>query len=176
MDKPRYFYKNTCHHLYNRGAHKERIFFEEENYIFFLARLKYYKDKYRIEILSYCLMPNHFHLFVRQLTEESSISVFISSLLNSYTKSVNRRYDKSGTLFQGKTKSKPVDDENYFKWIIKYLLENPVNAGMVKHITDWEYSNAKELFGIRNNGITCVEHVVSFFQNEKLMREFLLSK
>ena len=70
MNRERNFYKNTYHHLYNRGANKQLIFFENENYHYFLRRLKHYKNKYQIEILTYCLMPNHFHLFVRQLTEE----------------------------------------------------------------------------------------------------------
>ena len=54
MNKPRNFYKGTFHHLYNRGANKQQIFFEETNYIYFLEKLKHYKDKYQIEILS-CL-------------------------------------------------------------------------------------------------------------------------
>jgi REP element-mobilizing transposase RayT len=87
MNKPRNFFKNTYHHLYNRGANKQQIFCEQSNYIYFLEKLKFYKNKYEIELLSYCLMPNHFHLFVLQLTDEYSISGFISSLLNSHTKS-----------------------------------------------------------------------------------------
>ena len=128
MDKPRNYYKDTFHHLYNRGANKQPIFFEKANYIYFLKRLRYYKDKYEIELLAYCLMPNHFHLFVRQLKEEFSITEFISALLNSYTKSINKNYKRSGTLFEGKTKSKQILDDTYFKWVIKYILENPVKA------------------------------------------------
>lgn len=66
MDKDREFYKNTYHHLYNRGANKEKIYFDRESYLYFLRRLKQYKNKHQIELLSYCLMPNHFHLFVKQ--------------------------------------------------------------------------------------------------------------
>jgi len=69
MDKARNFYKNTYHHLYNRGANKAKIFFDEESYLYFLRRLKHYKNKYDIKILSYCLMPNHFHIFVKQQSE-----------------------------------------------------------------------------------------------------------
>ena len=154
MDKPREYYKNTYHHLFNRGANREQIFFDRESYLYFLSRLKYYKDKYQIEILSYCLMPNHFHLFIKQQTEDLLISDFISSLLNSYVKSVNKKFKRSGTLFQGKTKSKPITDENYFVWIIKYILENPVKVNLVKNITDWEFSNAKDLLKTRGGTLT----------------------
>ena len=176
MNKERNFYKNTYHHLFNRGANKELIFFENENYHYFLKRLKHYKSKYQIEILAYCLMPNHFHLFVRQLTEEYPISLFLSGLLNSYTKSINKKYLKSGTLFQSKTKNKQISDEGYFIWVIKYILENPVKAGLVKNIYEWEFSNAKDLLGYRPGILTNVKKVISLFQSEKQMIEFLTDK
>ena len=149
MNKERKYYKNTYHHLYNRGANKNLIFFERENYLYFLKRLNFYKNKYQIEILSYCLMPNHFHLFVKQTTDQFTISNFISALLNSYVKSINKKYGRSGTLFESKTKSKIVTDENYFNWIIKYILENPVKANLVNKLVDWEFSNAKDLLNLR---------------------------
>jgi putative transposase len=176
MDKKRNFYKNTYHHLYNRGANKAAIFFERENYLYFLTRIKYYSGKYKIKILAYCLMPNHFHIFLKQTTNDYSISMFISSLLNSYVKSINRKYEKRGTLFESKTKNKQIEDETYFKWMIKYILENPVNAGLAENICDWEFSNAKDLLGLRNGKLTDVEYVKSFFQSRKVMIEFLTDK
>lgn len=173
MDKERNFYKNTFHHLYNRGANKELIFFERENYFYFLKRMKYYCSKYGINILAYCLMPNHFHLFVRQTTDEQTIAMFVSSLLNSYVKSVNQKYKRSGTLFESKTKSKQIKDEAYFKWVIKYILENPVKAGLAESISDWEFSNAKDLLSMRNGAITDINYVTSFFQSKDIMIEFL---
>ncbi|MCB9259591.1 MAG: transposase [Ignavibacteriales bacterium] len=176
MNKDRNYFKNTFHHLYNRGVNKNKIFFEDENYLFFLRKLKYYKEKYQIEILSYCLMPNHFHLFTKQKTEELLMSNFISDLLNSYVKSINKRYNRSGTLFESKTKNKLINDEQYFIWIIKYILENPVKAGIVNKINDWAYSNAKDLLGERNGNLVNLNEVKSFFQSEEVMKDFLLDK
>ncbi|MGA7721476.1 MAG: transposase [Ignavibacteriaceae bacterium] len=173
MDKPRNFYNNTYHHLYNRGANKRQIFFEESNYLYFLEKLKFYKEKYKIELLSYCLMPNHFHLFVLQLTHKYYISDFISSLINSYTKSINKSSNRSGTLFEGKFKSKQILDDTYFKWVIKYILENPVKAALANKIADWEYSNAKDLLGYRSGSLTNLKEVVSYFDNDAQMKEFL---
>ncbi len=149
MNQPRNFYKNTYHHLYNRGVFKQDIFPELSSYYYFLRLLKYYKNKYKVEILTYCLMPNHFHLFGYQITEENSISPFIASLLNSYTKGVNKFFGKAGTLFESKIKSRQITDESYFKWVIKYILENPVKAGLSVSIIDWEFSNAKDLLNNR---------------------------
>ena len=173
MDKPRNYFKNTFHHLYNRGVNKANIFFDDENYLYFLRRLNYYKEKYNIRILAYCLMPNHFHLFVNQLTDEMPIGNFIGSLINSYTKSINVRYKRNGILFDGRTKSKQIEDPFYFIWVIKYILENPLKAGLIKDIVDWEYSNAKEIFIKRKNGITDVDEIISYFDSQEQMIDFL---
>ncbi len=175
MNKERNFYKNTYHHLYNRGVNKSKIFFDRECYLYFLKRMKRYKSKYKIQILAYVLMPNHFHIFVKQQTDELSISGFIGSLLNSYTKSVNKKFMRSGALFESKTKSKQITDEQYFVWVIKYILENPVKAKLANKITDWEFSNAKDLLKQRNGTLTDVKEVKSFFQSEKQMAEFLMN-
>lgn len=176
MNKERNYYKNTFHHLYNRGANKALIFYERENYRYFLQRMKYYRTKFNINILAYCLMPNHFHLFVEQTTDEFSISIFLSSLLNSYVKSVNQKYQHSGTLFESKTKSKQIVDEDYFKWVIKYILENPVKAGLAECISDWEFFNAMDLLTMRTGTISNVKYAASFFQSETGMIEFLTDK
>ena len=176
MDKARNFYKNTYHHLYNRGANKGKIFFDEESYLYFLRRLKHYKNKYDIKILSYCLMPNHFHIFVKQQSEFLKISDFLSDLLNSYVKSINKKYKRSGSLFESKTKSKIITDEHYFIWIIKYILENPVKANLVKSVDEWVFSNAKDLLGKRNGTLTDINEVKSFFQSEEQMIKLLIDK
>ncbi len=176
MEKPRNYYKNTYHHLYNRGANKSLIFYERENYLYFLRRMKFYSNKYKIKILSYCLMPNHFHIFLKQTTDEFSISLLISSLLNSYVKSINQKYEHSGTLFGSKTKSKQIEDETYFIWVIKYILENPIKAHLAENIYDWEFSNAKDLVGLRKGNLTDVKDVESFFQSRETMIKFLMDK
>lgn len=101
------------------------------------------------------------------------ISDFISALLNSYVKSTNKKFDRSGTLFKSKTKSKFITDEHYFVWIIKYILENPVKAKLAKKITDWEFSNAKDLLKVRRGTLTDINEVKSFFQSEEQMIKFL---
>jgi len=107
------------------------------------------------------------------MTDEYSVSLFISALLNSYVKSINEKYERTGTLFESKTKSKQIDNESYFVWVIKYILNNPIEAGLVQNISDWEFSNAKDLHRIRNGNLTDVKYVESFFQSRKSMIEFL---
>ena len=121
-------------------------------------------------------MPNHFHIFLKQTTDEFSITLFISSLLNSYVKSINHKYEHSGTLFESKTKNKHLEDETYFVWIIKYILENPVKTHLVDNICDWEFSNAKDLIGLRKGNLTDAKYVESFFHSRESMIKFLMNK
>jgi REP element-mobilizing transposase RayT len=173
MDKPRKFYKNTFHHIYNRGASQKNIFYDTADYDYFLRLLKKYIDKYFIEILCYCLMPNHYHLFTKQTTEEFSTSKFIADFSNSFTKGINKKYKRSGVLFEGKTKSKLINDDSYFKWIVKYILENPVKANLSNNFAEYDYSSAKEIMGIKIPVITSVNELLSFFDSLNSFRTFM---
>ncbi len=173
MDKQRKYFKGTFHHLYNRGANKGNIFFDKDSYYHFLRLMKKYSAKYQINILAYSLMNNHFHLFVNQTKDNLTITEFIKSVLISYVKAINKKYERSGTLFESKTKSKIIEDESYFLWVIKYILENPVKAKIVNRIEDYEFSNARDILGLRNGTIFNRELVESYFQSESSMIEFL---
>ncbi len=172
MDMPRYFYKNTYHHLYNRGVDKKKIFFDEKDYLYFMRKMTEYKKKYLIKILCYCLMPNHFHLYVKQ-TEDTGISEFIRDLINAYTRGTNVRYKSKGFLFESKTKSKIITEDEYYRWICKYILINPVTAGLVNTAEDWEYSSAKEYFGLKEEGITDIEEILSKYKNTEDLKTFI---
>ncbi|GBD91984.1 transposase IS200 like protein [bacterium BMS3Abin04] len=176
MNKPRYFYKDSYHHLYNRGVNKNKIYFEKEDYFFFLRRIKKYKELYSIDILCYCLMPNHFHLFVKQLTNEKTIGDFISALINSYTKSLNKKHNRSGVLFEGRTKNKIIKKESYFKWVCKYILKNPIEAKLVKNIADWEFSSARDYFGLREGTLVNKHEVLSHFDSIESFKSFIEEK
>ncbi len=176
MNKPRNFYKDTFHHLYNRGAFQQKIFFEKNDYEYFLRKLIEYKNKFSIEILCYCLMPNHFHLFAKQTTEDKNISQFISGLSNSFTKGLNTKYTRSGVLFAGKTKSKQIEDDSYFKWVVKYILENPVKAKIVKRYDEYYYSSAKELLGLKEETVTDIKILLSYFDSIDSLKNFMLDE
>jgi hypothetical protein len=117
-------------------------------------------------------MPNHFHLFVRQSSKNNPIGKFIGNLLNSYTKSINKKYNRSGVLFEGKTKSKIVYDENAFPILTKYILLNPVRAKMCNNFYDYEYSSGKELMGISEATITN-KIILDYFNDVKEFEEYI---
>ena len=171
MNKSRDYLKDSYHHIYNRGVLSDPIFRNKTDYRFFVRKMQKYKEKYMISILSYCLMPTHFHLFLKQLTDHFKISKFTSDLLNSYTKAYNKKYNRTGVLFQGKTKSKPVTDGKYYFDIFYYIIMNPVKAGLVATPTDWEYSCAKDYFGLRREKVVDQNEILAQFKS----REELIS-
>ncbi|MBS3944143.1 MAG: transposase [Melioribacter sp.] len=166
------FYRaNTYHHVYNRGALKSKIFFDKEDYNYFLHRLKRHADRNKIEILAYCLMPNHFHLFAKQTTDFLTIGKFIGDLQNGFTKFINKKYKRSGVAFEGPAKAKYVTNESYHKPIVEYILLNPVSAHLVKTADSWMYSTANEIVYDANRKITSIDELIKIYTS----RENLLS-
>lgn len=173
MDLPKFYNMNSSHHLYNRGVNKDKIFFDDNDYRFFIKKMKEYKEKHFIKIICFCLLPNHFHLFVKQLTIEHTIGKFIGDLTNAYTKGINKKYGRTGVLLEGRTKSKIITDETYFLWLCKYILLNPVNARLVSQPEEWNYSSAKEYFGSIDSNITDTEEILNKFNSAKDFVEFI---
>ncbi|MFQ5639783.1 MAG: transposase [bacterium] len=139
MSKPKFVVGNDYHAL-NRGNEKQAIFFERENYPFFLRRLKDALQKHSTELLCYCLMPNHFHLVLKEIIENGISSVMLS-LQTSYAKAINKRYNRVGHLFQGPFKHIHIDRNEYLLHLSRYIHFNPAEAGLVSKPEDWEFSS-----------------------------------
>ncbi|MFA5804020.1 MAG: transposase [Melioribacteraceae bacterium] len=157
------YYAETYHHIYNRGTLQTNIFFEEEDFNYFLNRLRKFKDKYEIKIISFCLLNNHFHLFAKQTNDKLKIGKFISDQLNAHTKFMNKKYNRTGVLFEGPAKTKFVKEKIYYKWIVEYILLNPVEAKLVDNVTKWKYSTANELLVKDKNWITSIDELIMIY-------------
>lgn len=123
---PRLFQNGAFYHAYNRGNRKQQIFLEENDYKRFLSKVAEYKEKFNVNILAFCLMPNHFHFLLQQLTDHS-ISKFFSNLCNSQSKYFNTKYETVGSLFQGRFQAKVVDKDEYLIHLSRYIHLNPVS-------------------------------------------------
>ncbi len=137
------FAQDEFYRIYNRGNNKERIFFEWENYSFFLRKFFEYMPPKDVEIHAYCLMPNHYHFIVR-LTAEIDYSKAMQHFGISYAKSINARYGRSGHLFQGRFGARRVHSTEYLLHLSRYVHLNPVEAGLVKSAQDWEFSSYQD--------------------------------
>ena len=144
-DKP---IANRYYHVYNRGVNFQDIFFNKENWGFFLRRLREYFTPDKAIIIAYCLMPNHYHLLVYLLTDNFGAEV-MQPLMVSYSKAINKQEKRVGPLFQGPYKAKSVSNERYLMHLSRYIHLNPVEAGLVIKPEDWAFSSYQEYIGIR---------------------------
>ncbi|MFA6217665.1 MAG: transposase [Candidatus Omnitrophota bacterium] len=120
------FAKDNYYHVFLRGNERRTIFQEIGDYERFLRKLKEYKSKHEISVICYCLMPNHFHLLLKQNTEES-VSAFMHRLMISYVMYFNARYERRGFLFEGRFKSKLITNDAYLLQLSRYIHLNPLN-------------------------------------------------
>jgi REP element-mobilizing transposase RayT len=155
-------YKDKLYHFYNRGNGKEKIFFKEENYIYFLRQYeKYLSDS--IDTFAYCLLPNHFHLLGRIKNANSDIvSEKFRKFFISYSMSINVQEKRKGNLFQRGFKRKIIDDEKYFYAAVYYIHANPVHHGLIKDLTQYKFSSYNALCG-NNKTNLCRTDVMEWF-------------
>jgi putative transposase len=136
------------YHVYNRGANRQIIFANGDNYQFLLRRAREYLPHYSIRVVAYVLMPNHYH-FLIGVDEDGALSSFFQRLFNSYSQAFNVQQSRTGTLFEGRAKSILIEDSSYVYALVRYIHLNPLIAGLVKDPVDWQFSNYQEWIGTR---------------------------
>lgn len=118
-------YEENCYyHLYNRGCNKDLIFREEQDYQKFLQIIKESDMRDYLELYAFSFMPNHYHFLVKQISA-TPVSKWIQFIFNRYVKFFNKKYERSGTLFESKVKGKKIDKPEYLENIIHYIHNNP---------------------------------------------------
>lgn len=159
-------------HIYNRGVNRERIFFEERNYEFFLQRIKKYLDHSKLTLLVYCLMPNHFHLLLRQ-DRPNALSEFMGNLSKSYAKAINKHLNRSGHLFEGKYKLKHIDDDTYLLHLSRYIHLNPVAARLVILPEQWKFSSYRDYCGLSRQSFVSTKEILSQMQGSDGYKDYV---
>ncbi len=178
-------------HVYNRGNNKEKIFLEEQDYRAFLFRLglclgfnleelngekitsmPYSRiritetKKSDFELFAFCLMPNHFHLLIKQ-NEDISVSKLILKLCTSYSKYINKKYRRVGHVFQDQFKSVLVEGDPQLMWTSAYIHMNPVKDKLVKKPEEYKWSSYQDYIGERNLPIVNKEFLIFIFGDKK---------
>ena len=125
----------------NRGRRSEVIFSEKADYSEFLDLLMEISEIWNANIAAYCLMPNHYHVLLQ--TPEGNISRCMRHLNGLYTQRFNRMHGFDGQLFRGRYKSILVCDDSHLLQLVRYIHKNPVKAGMVKEMGEYEWSSYK---------------------------------
>lgn len=206
---------NEYYHIYNRGVDKRKVFLNKNDYIRFLHNLYEFNDEKRapeyirisnhdvggstshidinehreqlVDIICFCLMPNHYHLVLKQLIDDG-ISKFMQKLNTGYTMAFNIKNKRSGALFQGRFKAVHIENENYLTHLSRYIHLNPVELiepNWKKYgIKNWKtvndflekyrWSSYPDYIGKQNfPSITNRELLLDIFGNKKRYKNFV---
>jgi len=186
-------------HIYNRGNNKEKIFYDEQDYKAFLFRLglclgftekelnenkllsmPYSRiritdlNKNSFELYEFCLMPNHFHLMIKQISDVP-ISKLISKLCTSYVKYLNKKYKRVGHVFQDQFKAVLIKDNSQLMWTSAYIHMNPVKDGLAKNPEDYKWSSYNDYVKERNLPIVKKEFLLEIFGSKENFKKQTLN-
>jgi len=192
--KPRNFNPDYYYHVFNRAiGERRKIFLNDRDYQLFVNLIDFYRYQQNLSysdfkaltasqklsylrnlkgssglavVVAFAVMPNHFHLLLKPVAPNArDLSFFIANLTNSYTRYFNRKYQRSGSLFQGTFKAKELNTEGSILQVSRYLHLNPVASskanpnGKLKDPGSYPYSSYPEWVGIRTPHITDVKEV-----------------
>lgn len=181
------YLENGYYHIYNRGVGKQDIFLDEQDYKVFLHYLKRYltqppvspdqvrppwrSDLYdKINLIAYCLMPNHLHLMIKQFVNKAIID-FMRALSNSYVRYFNEKYERVGPLFQGRYKAVLIETDSYLLHLTRYIHLNPIELREVRPpgrsdlVRSYPYSSYGDYLGKRKTVWVYPEEILAFFRS-----------
>ena len=142
MPRPlRIEYENAYYHVMNRGRARQRIFHDEDYFEAFLTTLSEAHQRFRVEMLCYCLMRNHYHLLVK--TPEANLGRVMRHINGVYTQRHNRLKKTDGPLFRGRYKAICVEEDSYQLQLSRYIHRNPLEAKLVRELDSYEWSSYK---------------------------------
>lgn len=183
---------DEIYHVYNRGSEKRPIFVTRTDQKRFFKTLRYYQlegpkpklshfselslrkpdpSKKIVKIICYCLMPNHFHLILKQI-RDNGITEFMGKISNSYTKYFNTKHTRVGPLLQGEFKSVLVESDEQLVHLSRYIHLNPLVSFLTKSLDQYEWSSYEEYVG-NLNGICSKEEILGLFKSKNDYRQFV---
>lgn len=175
MARPYRLQMEDClYHITSRGDNKKKIYISDYDYEKFLEYLLIAKDKFKFYIYSYCLMGNHYHLFIE--TPQANLSRIMHYMNTSYTSYYNKKKNKSGHLFQGRYKSLVVDGDSYFLELTRYIHLNPVKAKIVSLPEKYRWSSFNGYMKRKGDGVIDREAIEQYCKiNAEKYRKFVLA-
>lgn len=165
--------KTGIYHLVSRGISQQNIFLDDDDRIRYLHLLKHLQNEYDLSIHAYCLMSNHVHLLVAEGKE--AIGESMRRIGVSYATCFNRKHGRVGYVFQGRFHSEVVEDDSYFLTVLRYILHNPVKAGLCREINGYPWSSHYEYTGGRGRvpGLVTTDLATGIMGGPKRLLHFL---
>ncbi len=130
------------YHVLNRGNAKTDVFHKHDDFAAFVNLMRQAHDRVRMRLTGYCLMTNHFHLVLWPY-EDGDLSRWMQWLMTSHVRRYHRHYESSGHIWQGRFKAFPVQDDEHYFTVLRYVERNPLRAGLVRRSQEWEWSSLK---------------------------------
>ena len=130
------------YHVLNRGNARNDVFHKPEDFLAFVNLMREAHDKVPMRLVGYCLMTNHFHL-VLWPHEDGDLSRWMQWLMTSHVRRYHRHYHSSGHVWQGRFKAFPIQTDDHYLTVLRYVERNPLRACMVNRSQDWEWSSLK---------------------------------
>jgi putative transposase len=174
---PRLVLANQPHHIIQRGNNRQHIYVDQLDYQQFLLYLRDAAKQFKVAIHAYVLMPNHVHLLASP-SDTTGLAKMMQWVGRKYVPYFNHKYQRSGTLFQGRFITSVIDSEAYFLRCMRYIEWNPVRAQLSERPEDYDWSSARHHIGARPDGLI-IDHAIFWalgntpFQREAAYVEFL---
>lgn len=190
------FANDYFYHIYNRGVEKRITYLDDRDFNHFLKILNYYKysgpkpsfsktteeqlksvekNEKIVEIICYCLMPNHFHLLLKQL-KEGGISEFMRKISDGHTRYFNTKHRRVGPLFQGAFKAVLIESDEQLVHVSRYIHLNPVVSLLVKDLKSYKWSSYYNYIGIGDSKLIGKDEILNFFKDIKEYERFCLDQ
>ena len=158
------------YHIILRGINKQIIFEDGNDFRTFISVLQHYRCECDFDLYAYCLMSNHIHLLVKE--NEDVIGDVMKKIEVTFVKWYNEKYQRIGNLFQERYKSEPVETEDYLLTVFRYILQNPLHAGLESIVGDtYRWSSFREY---ENNVsiLTDIEDMIAYFGRLEELLDF----
>jgi putative transposase len=137
--------RSGIYHVMLRGANRQEIFHDDEDCLKFLNIIEKYKVKSDLKLYAWCLMGNHVHLLVKEGNE--LLSTTMKRIGVSFVSYYNWKYQTNGHLFQDRFRTENVEDARYLLTVVNYIHQNPVKAGIVSRVDEWQWSSCLRYYG-----------------------------
>ena len=190
------FANGEFYHVYNRGLEKKDIFTKNRDYSLFIDTFFYYQiqnpkprfSNYRhsklfpvdsskkiVDIVCFCLMPNHFHLLIKQL-KDGGITEFMRRFILSFIKYRNLKYKHQGPLLNGPFRAVRMESDEQLVHVSRYIHLNPLVSLLVKDLNLYSWSSYKTYIDLENNPAIAKDEILSFFKSPKEYQKFVLDQ
>ena len=147
--RPRVVLPNHPHHLVQRGHNRQAVFVEDSDFLFYLSTLREWKNRLACRLHAYCLMTNHVHLVVDPGDDPHRLGKLMKRVAGRYTQFVNRIEGRTGSAWEGRYRSSPIDSERYLLACCRYIELNPCRGGLVARPEHYRWSSYREKIGVR---------------------------